>query len=425
MLLLFHSYIILNFRTISENLYLAFGLWKEILFVILLLSVLIKKMFSKVEIKEKKVIVIVSILLCYGVGLGFVNEYDLKDVILNARDFMLPFCFFIVLSNNAVKYKYSIKYINYLIIILFAIHGGISIHNYVTFDGSIDKIWVSSHFSNIEKGVEFHESNYIRNEKLRAIGLFSSPLEYSMSILLPLFLSIYYVICLPSFPKKLIMLFVFALFLVSAYVANVRTWVIGLVLGIAVTYFVKKYKDRKILGKVIFIVIPLVAIAATFVFLLSGLTSDLSALGRIDQYITVPLKIIEKPAGLGFGNVGPKGSISADSNILSLPLAFGIVGALLYIYLTLYLFFRLLDYSNLIFNNKRMNVHYKVLYFSMISYGAAYIYVSAFQYSLFYGIQYLLFILIALLLNKFTENKLSFSDTTASSNNLHICGSSK
>lgn len=425
MLLLFHSYIILNLRAISENLYLVFGLWKEIIFFTFLLHLLLRKMFSKFIIKEKKVIVVVTILICYGVGLGFLNNYELRDVVLNARDFMLPFCFFIVLSNNAVNYRYSVKYINYFIMILFAIHGGISIYDYLTFDGDINKIWVSSHFSDIEKGVEFHESNYIRNEKIRAIGLFSSPLEYSMSLLLPLFFSFYYVKCLFNFPKKIIMLFVFAFFLVSAHVANVRTWLIGFVLGVVVTYFVEKYKDRKIFGKVIFFVLPLGAIVATFIFLLSGLTSDLSALGRIDQYKMVPLKIIENLAGFGFGDVGPKGSISADSNILSLPLAFGIVGALLYICLTLYLFFRLLAYSDLIFNNKLMNVHYKVLYLSMISYGAAYIYVSAFQYSLFYGIQYLLFILIALILNKFTENMKSISDTTVLSNKIKICENRK
>ncbi len=221
------------------------------------------------------------------------------------------------------------------------------------------------------------------------------------------------------------MLFAFAFFLLSAYVANVRTWAICFVLGIAVTYFVKKYKGRTVLSKVIFSVIPLLAIAATFAFLLSGLTTDLSALGRIDQYITVPVKIMERPAGLGFGDVGPKGSISADSNILTLPFAFGIVGAILYIYLTLYLFFRLLDHSVVIFDKNRVNIHYKVLYLSMISYGAAYIYVSAFQYSLFYGIQYLIFILIALLLNRFAENKRPYAKTVVLTNEIQVCERSK
>jgi hypothetical protein len=206
------------------------------------------------------------------------------------------------------------------------------------------------------------------------------------------------------------MTIVFVFFLVSSYVANVRTWALCFLLGVTVACLVSVFRKNVFLAKSVFLLLPVMAIFLTFVYLLSGLTSDLSAMGRIDQYIEITRMIMDIPAGLGFGDVGPKGSLSADSNILSLPLVFGVIGAILYMYVTIKIFFRLFDCFDIIFHVERTNVHYKVLYLSMLSYGASYLYVSAFQFSLFYGIQYLLFILIALLLTRLDQSKLSYAN---------------
>jgi len=410
-LLLFHSYITLNSKYVSEYLYYLFGSWKETLFLLLFTAFFAKKILGYGNLKEVKLALITLFLICYGTSVGIINNYNLIDIIVNARDFMLPFVFYFLFANKCYDYKYNIKYINYLIIILFAVHGFVSVYSYLVFDGDIEKIWVAKYFTNIEKGVGFSESNYVRNEKLRSLGLFSSPLEYALSMLMPIFILFYYAICAKKLINKIIIGILLSVYLLFAYVANVRTWLICFLLGIAVSFLVYRSLGRKKLCKKIFFGAPLSVIFATFAFLCSGMTGELSALGRIDQYIEIPRLIFENLAGFGFGDVGPKGSLSADSNILTLPLSLGILGATLYIYLNYGVLCRLLDYATIVLTENKSGIHSKVLCLSLLSYGTSYIYASVFQFTMFYAIQYIFLILIALIptIIREHENKIFIS----------------
>ena len=90
------------------------------------------------------------------------------------------------------------------------------------------------------------------------------------------------------------------------------------------------------------------AISVILVFLTFSGGMDLSALGRVKQYLNAYTLFLSNPFGYGFGYAGfPKGIVSFDCSILVILVNFGIFGIiiLLFLYKTILIKNKNNDYS--------------------------------------------------------------------------------
>jgi len=397
-LTLFHSYLYLNSKIILPEVSFFIGSWKEQIFLIILFLYI----FSGINLHKIyhfwRFWFLSILLTIYGIILGLFNGWPFFDIIVNARDLMLPIYYFLIISLfPSIKYEYF-RIIILIIIIGLIIHGFFGLYDFMTFDGSLDKIWVYNIFSNIDKGVIFAAPNFIRDGNLRAIGLFVSPLEYSMTMLFGLYLITFYLILYSNLIIKIAFIFLLFLFFIFLFVSGVRVWIISYILGVVSVIFIAHIKSLKLRINIIY-VISLGAVAITFINLNYDIAfNDLSSLGRLDQYSLVPSLMLQNPLGFGFGEIGAKGIYSADSSILSLLMAFGWIMIIIYLTIIKNIITKLIKSTDIIYH-KNSNIHIRVLFFSLVAYSTSLIYTFFFHEIVFYNFLYLFFILIAILIN--------------------------
>ena len=400
----FHSYLVLTTKLTSPLLSIFIGSWKEMLFFALGAWFVLRWIFFRVAIKNKGLWFATIVLTIYGVAIGATSGASAFEVVVNARDFMLPLFFYLIVCNLPLATRRSIKLAVLSLIILLAVHGIVSLYNYITFDGRPESIWVYEIFSNLEKGVSFGTANFIRDGKLRAMGFFVSPLEYSMTLLFALFLLTFYFVLSRSLLTKLLVIILMGVFLLFLLIAGVRVWIISYMLGIVtigLLHMAKKINNKKI----IYILSPLALVTITFVNIIFDFgMNDLSSLGRLDQYVLVPLMMIQHPLGLGFGDIGSKGSFSADSGVLTLLMAFGWAFVGLYLFVIVRIFMKPVEIMHQIASSKT-NYHFRVFVLALGAYSIASMYTIFFHESIFYNFQYLLFIFLALATRRLETEK--------------------
>lgn len=371
------------------------------LLLVLAAWLVLLQVISRCAIKNQALWFATISLTLYGVLIGIANGSSVYDAAVNARDFMLPFVFYLIIGNLPLISRQGNALSVMLLIVFLSVHGMVSLYNYFTFNGSPESIWIYDILSDIDKGVSFGVANYIRDDQLRAMGLFVSPIEYSLTMLFGLFLSTFYFIlgrCRLIKFWSILLIITFCSFLL---VSNVRIWIVCYLIGMVTVYLV--YKARKISRKkTYFILVPVSFVIASFLNIIFDFGfNDLSSIGRLDQYTSVLEMMIEKPLGLGFGDIGSKGSFSADSALLTSLMAFGWFFICLYLYMVLHIFMKVIQFINSISYNSTNNLHFRVLFFSLIAYCAAYLYTFFFHEGIFYNFQYLLFMFLALVTNKF------------------------
>lgn len=403
---LFHSYFVLNIKLVSPFISIFIGAWKELIFISLVVWLVLRFIFFRVVIKNKFLWFATIFLTVYGLLIGTMSGNSIYDVVVNARDFMLPIFFYLTITNLPPAKINGFKFIVLTLVFFLGVHGIVALFDYIIFNGNPESIWVFEIFSNIDKGVPFADSNFIRDGKLRAMGFFASPLEYSMALLFALFLYSFYFVLSKSMFTKLLSSLSFFIFLLFLIVAGVRIWIVSYIIGIITIFLL--YRTNKIINKkIVFILIPFIFVLITFLNIIFDFgMNDLSSLGRLDQYIFVPLMMMKNLLGFGFGDIGSKGSFSADSSVLTLLMAFGFIFVLVYIFIVVKIFIKPLEFISMIkIHNK--NIHFNVLTFSVFSYCVAFLYTSFFHEAIFYNFQYILFIFLGLVTNVFENEILS------------------
>lgn len=406
-LLFFQSYIFMNIKSYNENFYYFYSLWKEVVFISLGFFIIIKRDIFFNAIKNKfliKYLLMIIALSLYGIVIGFLKGYGLFNIFVGARDIMLPLFFFYIFSTFDMDSK-NIKYINYSLVVIFLIHTIYGSYSYLTFDGDPSKLWFYDIYSNVEEGVGFEGVNYIRNDKLRASGMFTSPIEYSLSLVLLLYVSIYYIIFHKSFSSKAVFFLISIFFTIGIYISQVRTSFIVFLIGFLIFLIVFKTNIKISYKKFTSAFIPISIVLVSLIYLsmnISEFLVDESSLGRLKQYGESYILLSSSIVGYGFGNIGTKGEFAFDSNVIISLLAFGWIGGIIYLGLYISILFNLISKVKLIYSSNT-DIHFKVLYLSLISYYPCSFYFFAFQYTIPSGTNYFVLISSGILIKKLLD----------------------
>ncbi|MCF0126755.1 MAG: oligosaccharide repeat unit polymerase [Clostridia bacterium] len=289
----------------SKVLYIC---WFGLLFMTISFSVFMKG-------RIKKILLLLFVFFIY-ILYGILNA-GLEAVISFFSSFFLPV--FVAMFFYSRKNDFSKKEIASFIILLNIccfINCAYALYLIATFDGVFTKLYVAK--------ADYNLYNYIRGNRLRAFGFLNSAVIFSNYVVLVFILNLLRI-------KKKEFFFIRILFLtlclISLYFSGSRMPFFALIVSCGSIFCFNKYR------KFVF-VISIFSIAFLIFFLTIGSNLDLSALGRITQYLEGLNLFLHNPFGYGFGYAGfPSGIVSFDCSLLTIPVNFGILGVLiLFIY---------------------------------------------------------------------------------------------
>jgi hypothetical protein len=385
----------------GDSMYMLYSSWKEMLvfFAAILCTVLFIRKGSLSLSFLSKLLLIMAVSI-YGLSIAISKNVPLPAAVTGTRDFMLPFFLYLGIIATAMRLtERDYNLLNRYILFMLCSIGVYGLYTLLTFRGDLNQIWAYNLYKDLEKGVAFATCNYIRDDKLRVISVFSSPLEYSFTILFGLFLTSYLFLTKKKMVSKTVYALIFIALLYFAYISNVRSWLLGYLCGILSVFFLNIPK-RQVLKTSLFYAVPLILIAGTFLYMLADISSfgkDLSAIGRLGQYAFAPVTIGKSPLGYGFGMVGPKFDLATDSTVLTILFNFGVFVAPVYLFMIVGPFNRLISHSRM---TNSFTEGKRALLQSILAFFSALIYISAFQYLIQYAVFYLMFVLAALLANE-------------------------
>lgn len=378
--------------TVDDVLFYIIKSWQEYLFAILLIFIFIKILIRntiKYSTTDKNIFTILLLLTIAGFATSLLQSISFFDAFLGWRTYILPIFlnFLIYYSDNL--FHSSTKAINYTLISLSCIMVLYAIHLDLNFNGNLKQLFFYEYVNKISP-IEQGRYNYIRNDQLRATGFFVSPLIYSSFLGYTSLILLYYFI-FSGLQKKIWFAIVFALIFYGQHIARTRIGLVNFGVGILSTFLVY-YKPGISLRKII--LIPLSLIILTFIGLITGLTSDPSALGRLVQYATIPENF--KIAGLGFG--APLTTVFFDSWYISALLLFGLFFPI-YLYLHILLLRKIHPYVSF-YKTNLVSIHEKVFFFANYGFFISFIYMFAFQYILGSATIYVFYVMIFLIISK-------------------------
>jgi hypothetical protein len=321
----------------------------------------------------------VCILFCLSllsVLVSFFEKNPLFQIFSGYRMYVLPLLLF-----SSLDYMGFYNRVNSAILanvlVLFSIISIIStFFQFYTFNGELSSLWFYDYFATVlDIKLEDVWFNYLRDDKLRATGLYVNTLINSMVIgffSLFNFARVLYSDCLKVRMVSIIILcgLMYALYLTNARIGFVMFFV-GTICGLL--FFKTRTKNFGLL-----LSIPLFCIAMTFIALLLGFIRDLSALGRLIQYVEF-LSFL-KIQGIGIGN--DLVITQYDSWYISVLLAFGIF-SVFYIGLHYFLVRRLnFDHSNFVKIENNLSKSDLAFYFTIYAFSFSLVYIFAFQFTI-------------------------------------------
>lgn len=234
----------------------------------------------------------------------------------STTNFVIPIAISSVLYVSNISEKVNLNSIlNKFLVILsicVLINCSYSIYTVMTNDGTLTNLYVY-------KTVNGNEYNYFRHGRLRAFGFLHNAVTFSN------YLSICVILYFNRIKLKkhfFIRLFLLFIVLFSLYLTGSRTPILSSIFAIFLLRFFDK--KRNSLPFLSFLTIAFILIFLT----LTG-KGDLSALGRITQYVEAFFLFVRNPFGYGIGYAGyPEGIVSFDCAILVILVNFGILGFL-------------------------------------------------------------------------------------------------
>ena len=303
---------------ISKILYLFF-------FFFFFLSISISR-YSKQKLK-KSIPVILFIFIYSFIGLFRAGSDAFISSFVNFGIPLLILFYFYVVTDISINSKF-VFILDLEIVICVLLNCFFSIYLICTFDGDLTSLYIAK--------ADYVGYNYIRNNRLRAFGFLNSAVIFSN------YLSVFFIYLISNLKRKKFFLLrlIFLLFIfINIYISGSRTPIISLFIStMMIIFFRNKIKYVPILSVLcIFFILLIVSFSG-------GL--DLSALGRIKQYLDAFMLFIRQPLGYGFGYAGfPNGMVSFDCSILVILVNFGIIG--------LFILYKL--YKKYFINNIKLN----------------------------------------------------------------------
>jgi len=393
----FYDFIFINMSySLNSGLVFLLKSWQEYFFLITSLF-LLSKLISKGSIKKSKdnfIFLLLVLLSLYGVLIGIAAGKSIFDIFLSWRSYFLPLFLVILIAKSNRLQNISFLRINRFILFLGIIVVGYSIVQFQSFNGSLSSLWFYQYFDTlIEGSIDKSYYNFLREGRLRATSVYVSPLIYSMMAGMFFLMAFYNLILKSGIVKKVPYLFLLVFFGYGLYLSNAR---IGLVmLGVGIICGMLVYLFPRVRLSIV-LMVPLSAIILTFILLVFGIIGDLSALGRLKQYLD--LLMFFNPVGYGLAD----GRVVTlyDSWYISVLFLFGVL-AVFYIYIHFYLFNTSLDAVKM----NHVSLSKKIMRFSTFSYAFSFIFIFAFQYTIGGPTLLMLYILIHLI-NVDTKHKL-------------------
>lgn len=308
-------------------------------FIILIGCVLIllnRNNKETIRISYKKLLMSLCVLIPLIVSIfsSIINGMEVNILITGFRCFFVPIlCTYIVTYKEGINIKPWIFEIISLLMVIYAIF------QVYCFSGNLNELWVyeSQYDSYGENLIDKAYYNYLKNGSLRAISFFVTPIDLSItSAACSLFF-----ICTYINLKKFNYLFFSIFSILGIFLSQTRIGFFTLLIGIGIIIYLKLNKVAK---KKCLIGGPLILIVITLLYVVLIGDIDLSALGRLTQYIEFNQNFSILGRGLG----DQSGVFSYDSFILCCLNLFGISGIL-------YLSFYILLFSKVIkiYNQKK------------------------------------------------------------------------
>lgn len=308
----------------SSPVILLFQLSPEIITALIFLLTLVRSqrqgrlIFNKHDLMITLCVIapmFISCLVSLSLGDGISN------VITGLRLYFMPIIIPYFMYRGKMLNKLSIKPIIYVLAILALFNVVYAMIQYYSFNGDLSELWCYQYGEGDgeQNAIDKSSFNFIRNDKLRAIGVFVSSITLTTFFATVMILSVINLKKILSIPIAIILLY-------GIYLTQTRVGFVAIFLMIGLICFKKIFRKAK-LG--VMITIPIMAIVFTFGSIFIGNIDDLSALGRIIQYAKIP----ELFTLIGYG-VGNEEHVLVrfDSLYISVLMAMGVfsIGYLYY-----------------------------------------------------------------------------------------------
>lgn len=327
-LLVFHDFLF-NYIFYGTAFY-YFVAWKEITLGALIFTVIIKFLYG---VKWDKyfywTIFFVCLIFFSYAGSGFHNHANVRFYLyLVLIPYVLAYLLFLFSVEGFIVYR-SIFVFCLLPTLLYGYY------QYFTISSASD-FWYWDHF--ISLGYEQNLWDAFRGGKPRVSSFYTSSLDYTAYLLLASAVILGFYEEMRVRGKLISAIFYMSLFVLVAHSLYITTVRAGLIGWCCIVILYIYYRLFPISGRFFFwsLTLMVVVVASIFLYIMTGYTSDLSALGRIKQWGVFFELIKDAPLlGAGVTDIGVHGSYWFDSFWLNYFLSFGLVAGFLFIFLLL------------------------------------------------------------------------------------------
>ena len=332
---------------------------------------------------------------------GLVNNIPVMQIFLGWRMYLMPLLWSFILYKTGIFRQVTSRVLIHffvfvsIVIVLFAIYQNL------TFNDNLRNLWFYEYIDKLNP-IEDHPFDFIRDEQLRVTGIFVSPLIYSSFLSYCMLILIYYVLFRKTvWLKKITAMGILALLVYGQLLSRTRIGFIILIVGLCCSFLVYLRPFSKY---ALSILIPLMFLAATMISLVFGITEDLSALGRLVQYATLPSNF--SILGMGFG--AEMTNVFFDSFYISVIVLFG---AFVPLYLNLYYFLlKAVNRQAVHMKYVEGNPSNKILFYSSYGFFFSFIYTFGFHFSIGSATIQIFYLMLFYFISKFesVETKTSF-----------------
>jgi hypothetical protein len=374
-LITFYDFIFINLSSyVSPAVLYATKSWQEYLTLFLLLILLISKSrFTALNKFDSWFLSFFLFLTVLSAAVGMANGISFMQVFLGWRMYMMPLLWSFLLYKTSIFRQIPSKVVVHFLAIVSVIVITVGIYQNMNFNGDLRRLWFYDFIDKLNP-IDDHPFDFIRDDQLRVTGIFVSPLIYASFLSYSLLILTFYILLKKhALIKKMIAFLLLAFILYGQILSRTRIGFIIFMVGLACS-FLAYFKPLLKYGWSV--LIPLLFVITTLISLIAGITEDLSALGRLIQYASLPSNFVI--LGQGFG--AEMTNVFFDSFYISIIVLFGMFVPI-YIWLYLVLLKKM--------NQKAVYVKYvepgiynRILYYASYGFFFSFIYTFGFHFSI-------------------------------------------
>ncbi|MEI6947307.1 hypothetical protein V9K67_08940 [Paraflavisolibacter sp. H34] len=370
--------------------------WQEYLFLFLLFLLMMPGKNKSFYLNKFDRTFLFSFILLTAVGSvgGMMNGTPAGQVFLGWRMYLLPFLWSFLLYKTSIFNRISSRFVINLLISVTVFIVLFAIYQQLTFDNDLKRLWFYDYINRLNP-IEDHEFDFIRDGQLRVTSIFVSPLIYASFLSFSMLMLIFRIfIKREPLIGKVVPAMLLVLLGYGQVLSRTRIGFIILLVGLCCSFLVYFRPSSKFLFSFF---VPIAFLSVTFISLIFGVTDDLSALGRLIQYSSLPSNFV--PMGMGFG--AEMTNVYFDSFYISVILLFGI-------FVPLYLRFYLVPLRKM--NEHARYLRYeerdssnRILYYSCYGFFFSFLYTFGFHFTIGSATVQLFYLLLFFFVSRFEK----------------------